>query len=63
MPCVEYCEPTDNLEEKLNKVTDMLCRLLTNENYGVIETRIPDDIQEWWEKHKEWDAKRKENKQ
>jgi len=55
-------ENCQELKPYTDKITDMLCRLLSHENYGVIETRLPDDIQEWWTKHKEWDTKRKDKK-
>jgi hypothetical protein len=59
----------ENLQDELNfykkqanKVTDMLCRILSTENYGVIETRLDEETQEWWGKHQEYDKQRKEPK-
>lgn len=61
MPCFDGGPSTESvLKEKLDKVTDMLCRVLT-----VIETiningwvPLPVDIQIWWLKHKEADESR-----
>jgi len=63
MPCIsgnnENCER--DLRKEVDVLTDMLCRICSKENYGVVEMRLPDDIQVWWLNHKMWDTKRKGN--
>lgn len=49
-----------DLKKHSDKLTDMMCSLcLVLENCSAI---FPTDIKDWWEKHKEWDNKRKESK-
>ena len=56
----KICDYTDystfdasEAKKEIAKLTDMLKRICSNENYRVIEMRLPDDIQEWWIKQKE----------
>ncbi len=56
-------ECLDRFKNETNLLTDMLCRLLTKIEITDYQThaytqRLDDDIQEWWDKHKEWDKNR-----
>jgi hypothetical protein len=48
-----------DLKQHADKITDMLCRMITEyERYYTINS-MGEDIEDWWKKHKELDAKRK----
>ena len=56
MPCIS--DPEDgyrDCQRQIDNLTDMLCRVcLVLEQLKAI---FPKDIDDWWEKHKEWDKK------
>jgi hypothetical protein len=65
----------ENLRDELSfyknqsdKLTDMLCRVLHDMQTMIYKDpewylkTVPMDIQIWYEKHKKWDKKQKENK-
>lgn len=73
MPCRDYDTDPPNYKPELDKVTRMLCAVLTDidhvnsvfDTHGAVITikekiTFSREIQEWWKKHKEADRKREE---
>lgn len=66
MPCFDPRDDAAELAEaakRLDTYADMLCRLCRYvERLGPPDRAagMPDDIKEWWEVHKAWDALREE---
>lgn len=73
MPCYSaphsYCNHDKNecleikadeyIKSVIDKLTDMLCRVLKANFSSDFPVWVDTDIKEWWEKHKEWDKQRK----
>lgn len=63
MPCYAEPEPKyihvdEHLKQKVDKLTDMLCRVLTANFSSDFPVWVDTDIMNWWNKHKEWDKER-----
>lgn len=70
MPCNSYqgkdIDLNHQYEGQHESLANMLCRTLTivfeNSQYSDPLNSIPADVRDWWLKHKEWDLKRKKDK-
>lgn len=49
-----WADEHEALLQQMDKLVDMLCRVINifDDNLGY--EHLPDDIQDWWNKHKEW---------
>lgn len=57
--CDDYEDASQYIKEA-DKVTRMLCEVLTlYDTYEYKSFTLPEEVNKWWEKHKELDAKRK----
>jgi hypothetical protein len=62
MPCNDDRDGSEAIAElsrKLDKITNMLCRVLTDNETPGYQLPLPKDIQTWWDNHKRWDKERK----
>lgn len=67
MPCTDGgpsifdVRQVNDLQAKVDKLTDMLCRVMVHvEDANLLDSIAPMDVHEWWRAHKQVDVRRLE---